>query len=108
MRDARKLFRLGKSIVEYQKIMQLNNQKSPQHKKILNILSRLGFLFYWIFDNIQILAKVKFLEGVDTAKAAKRAAFFWLLGLVFSVIVVAIQIIETSQEEAALKAEYAQ
>jgi hypothetical protein len=45
---------------------------------------------------------------VDTAKAAKRAAFFWFLGLVFSVIVVVIQIVETSQEEAILKAEYAQ
>ncbi len=52
MRDARKLFRLAKSIVEYQKMVQLANQKSPQHKKILNILSRLGFFFYWIFDNI--------------------------------------------------------
>ena len=53
MRDARKLFRLGKSIVEYQKIIQLSNQKGvPQHKKILNVLSRLGFFFYWIFDNI--------------------------------------------------------
>lgn len=108
MRDARKLFRLGKSIVEYQKIMQLSSQKSPQHKKILNILARLGFFFYWIFDNIQILSKVKFLEGVDTAKAAKRAAFFWLLGLIFSVIVVVIQIVETAQEEALLKAQYAQ
>jgi hypothetical protein len=53
MRDARKLFRLGKSIVEYQKMIQLSNQKGvPQHKKILNVLSRLGFFFYWIFDNI--------------------------------------------------------
>ncbi len=71
-------------------MVQLANQKSSQHKKVLNILSRLGFFFYWIFDNIQILAKVKFLEGVDKEKAAKRAAFFWLLGLIFSVAVVVI------------------
>jgi hypothetical protein len=50
-------------------------------------LSRLGFFFYWIFDNLQILAKVKFLEGVDKEKAGKRAAFFWLLGLLFSIAV---------------------
>ena len=87
--------------------MQLNTQKSPQHKKILNILARLGFFFYWIFDNIQILAKVKFLQNVDMAKAAKRAAFFWLLGLIFSVITVVIAILETSKEEAQLKADYA-
>jgi hypothetical protein len=30
------------------------------------------------------------LEGVDKEKAAKRAAFFWFLGLVFSVTVVVI------------------
>ncbi len=108
MRDARKLFRLGKSIVEYQKIMQLSAQKAPQHKKVLNILSRLGFFFYWIFDNLQILAKVKFLQGVDKEKAAKRAALFWLLGLIFSVILVVIQMIETAKEEAQLKRDYAE
>ena len=108
MRDARKLFRLGKSIVEYQKIMQLSAQKTSQHKKALNILSRLGFFFYWIFDNLQILAKVKFLQGVDKEKAAKRAAFFWLLGLIFSVILVVIQMIETAKEEAQLKRDYAE
>lgn len=41
------------------------------------------------------------------AKAAKRAAFFWLLGLIFSVITVVIQIVETSKEESQLKADYA-
>ena len=71
-------------------------------------MSRLGFFFYWIFDNLQILAKVKFLEGVDKEKAAKRAAFFWLLGLIFSVILVVIQMIETSKEEAQLKRDYAE
>lgn len=40
------------------------------------------------------------------AKAAKRAAFFWLLGLIFSVIIVVIQILETSKEESQLKADY--
>lgn len=105
MRDARKLFRLFKSIVEYQKIQQLAAQKAPQHKKILNILSRLGFFFYWIFDNLQILAKVKFLEGVDKEKAGKRAAFFWLMGLLFSIAVTIIQILEVQKEEALLHSE---
>ena len=107
MRDARKLFRLAKSLVEYKKMQELYAQKSPQHLKILNILSRLGFFFYWIFDNIQILAKVKFLEGVDKEKAGKRAAFFWFLGLVFSVSVVVIQMLEVAQEEGKLKQQYA-
>lgn len=103
MRDARKLFRLFKSLVEYQKIIQLQKQKQPQHKKILGILSRLGFLFYWVFDNLQILAKVKYLEGVDKEKAAKRACFFWTLGLIFSLALVFIQMYETAAEEEELK-----
>ena len=105
VRDARKLFRLFKSVVEYQKIVQLANQKGPQHKKVLNILARLGFFFYWIFDNLQILSKVKFLEGVDKEKAGKRAAFFWLIGLLFSIAATVISIIETAKDEAALVAE---
>ena len=79
--------------------------KTPQHKKLLNILSRIGFFFYWIFDNLQILAKVKFLEGVDKEKAGKRAAFFWLVGLLFSIALVIVQMVETAKEEAALAQE---
>ena len=102
MRDARKLFRLFKSLVEYQKIVQIQKQKGPEHKKILSILSRLGFLFYWVFDNIQILAKIKYLDGVDKEKAGKRACFFWLLGLVFSIALVFVQMYEAAYEEVQL------
>mgnify|MGYP007096058392 CR=1 FL=1 len=35
------------------------------HKQALSILSRLGFFFYWIFDNIAILSKIKFLNSFD-------------------------------------------
>ena len=65
----------------------------------MNILSRVGFFFYWIFDNLQILAKIKFLDVVDKDVAAKRAAKFWLLALVFGVILVLVQIYETQMEE---------
>ena len=85
MRDARKLFRLFKSLMEYQKIQELLKKPDAPHRKILNILSRLGFFFYWIFDNIQILGKVKYLPKVDVEKAGKRASFFWLLALLFSI-----------------------
>ncbi len=70
-------------------------------------MSRLGFLFYWIFDNLQILAKVKFLEGVDKEKAGKRAAFFWLLGLIFSIAVTIIQMLEVAADEKKLREKFA-
>ena len=94
MRDARKLFRLFKSLMEYQKIQQLMKQKQTDHKQVLNILIRLGFLFYWVFDNIAILTKVKLLKNVDQKQAAKRAATFWLIALVISVILVLITFYE--------------
>ena len=102
MRDARKLFRLFKSLMEYQKIQELLKKPDVTHKKALNVLSRLGFFFYWIFDNIQILGKVKYLNGVDVEKAGKRASFFWLMGLIFSIASVLIQMYETHLQEAYL------
>jgi hypothetical protein len=42
------------------------------------------------------------------AKAAKRAAFFWFLGLLFSVALVVIQMLEVAREESQLKADYAE
>lgn len=108
MRDARKLFRLFKSLIEYQKIQMLLKQKQAEHKKILNILTRLGFLLYWIFDNIQILSKVKFLNGFDKDKAAWRAAFFWFSGLFFNLLLVLVAFYETWIEEAEWRAKKVQ
>lgn len=100
MRDARKLFRLFKSLMEYQKVQLLmKEQVKPHFKTQLNILQRLGFLFYWVFDNIQILGKVKFLNNVDVEKAGKRASFFWLVALVFGVIVALVEMYETYLQE---------
>lgn len=51
----------------------------------LNVLSRVGYLLYWIFDNINILAGVKFLNA-DAKKAGKNAALCWFFGLLMSLI----------------------
>ena len=51
---------------------------------MLNILSRLGFFFYWIFDNISILSKVK-LFNKDSDKYNKLGSVFWFSGLLFSI-----------------------
>ena len=36
----------------------LKNETMEKTEKYLNVLCRLAFLFYWLFDNIQILVKV--------------------------------------------------
>jgi hypothetical protein len=40
---------------------------------------------------------------VDAAQAAKRACFFWLMGLIFSIAIVAVSIHETAKAEAEIK-----
>ena len=62
MRDARKLFRLFKSLNEYKKLMDLLKKDQSLEDLILSIITRIGFLLYWIFDNLAILSKIKILS----------------------------------------------
>ena len=59
LRDARKMFRLLNSLVEYWRFLQILNAKDIFIKKILNGIAKLCYFFYWICDNIVILSKVK-------------------------------------------------
>lgn len=64
MKDARKLFRLFKTVNEIQKIIDLINKKDADEiNKALNLLVRVFFGLYWYFDNLVILKTVKFLQG---------------------------------------------
>lgn len=48
MRDARKLFRLFKSINEYQKLVEILKKGSVDMLELAcNVISRLAFLLYW-------------------------------------------------------------
>lgn len=81
MRDARKLFRLFKSVNEYQKIMDILAKGSLDPIEfILNVANRLGFLMYWFFDNLVILCKVKFLK-YEVKPFNKAGSTFWFLAL---------------------------
>lgn len=51
---------------------------------IFDILQRLAFFFYWIFDNIQILSTIKFLN-FDPAHQLKLASLSWTVALVFGI-----------------------
>jgi len=63
---ARKLFRLFKSFNEWVKIKEfMNNKTLPEFDKYLSIATRLAFLIYWIFDNLAVLAKIKFFPSLD-------------------------------------------
>jgi len=49
-----------------------------------DILQRLGFFFYWIFDNIQILASIKFITA-DPAYHLKLASLGWFIAGLFGI-----------------------
>lgn len=84
MRDARKLFRLFKSINEAKKIKDLTNGVLDVNLG-LNILIRAFFLLYWFFDNLNILSKIKLLD-FDPKKMAKIGSTFWLIALVTNLV----------------------
>ena len=88
MRDARKLFRLFKTLNEYKKIDDII-KKNPQMNvnNILAILTRAFFGVYWIYDNLNILSKIKIINK-DPKSYAKTGSLFWLFALLINLITV--------------------
>jgi len=101
MKIARKLFRLFKSINEYQKITAILNKGNLSQADTLNALSRLAFLLYWFFDNLTVLGAIKFLN-LDPKQMNKYGAFWWLIGLVLGQAVSFIKLSEIAAEESKL------
>lgn len=85
MRDARKLFRLFKTVNEIKKIKDILSQ-NVNLEGILNIIIRGFFGLYWLFDNLNILSKIKVLSGPDPKQMAKIGSTFWLLALATNLI----------------------
>lgn len=76
------LFRLLKSITEYEKLMDiLGNPGSDELTTFLNIINHLSYFMFWIFDNLYILTLMKFLKK-DKNFLLKVASYFWLSALI--------------------------
>lgn len=60
--NARKLFRLFKSLLEYKKINEIlgKAESMPMHKLILALIPRVCFFFFWMLDHLVVLSKIKF------------------------------------------------
>ena len=67
MSNARKLFRMFKSLIEWQKINTLlgKARSTAPLKFILALIPRIAFFFYWILDTLVVLSKIKFLRNLD-------------------------------------------
>ena len=93
MRDARKLFRLFKTINEVKKIQDLLKAELTM-ENVLSILVRVFFGIYWFFDNLNILSKIKILSH-DPKKMGKLGATFWLLALATNLVLLVKQLVAT-------------
>ncbi len=102
MAVARKLFRLFKSFNEWIKIKEFLAGDLPKFDKYLSVATRLAFLLYWIFDNLSVLIKIKFIQSMDLAKATKRANGFWLIGLLLGIFHAIRNLMAAAKEEATL------
>lgn len=71
------------------------------------MLARLGFLFYWLFDNLSVLIKIKFFQNMDLKEMSRRASKCWLFGIVLSIICALRAIVKTSDRKQKLKMERA-
>ena len=74
----------------------------PDLEKNLAILARLGFLFYWFFDNLQVLIKVKFLTSLDLKTTSRRASKCWLFGIWVSILCALIELYKASNQQSKL------
>ena len=87
-RDSRKIFRLFKSVNEAQslhKVFFKSQGDMDDTEAMLFAAARLGFLLYWVFDNLSILSKLKVLKS-DAKTFFKPSMFFWWVGILFTII----------------------
>ena len=90
IKDARKLFRLFKSIIEYQALVDILLDENDNLLKIFRVLRQIFFFFYWFFDNISIAYKVKLFRG-NFKKFNVIASTFWLFSVLLAIPVLYIE-----------------
>ena len=102
MANARKLFRLFKSLLEYKKINALLGKADsmPLHKLLLTLIPRIAFFFFWLFDHLVIMTKIGVLKGWDTKWITWRWAMCWTIANWVSVVGAIVELCETNKEEA--------
>ena len=107
MSNGRKLFKLFRSFNEYVTIKGYLKGDAPLDNA-LAIASRLAFLGYWLFDNLTVLIKIRVIRAWDLKATTRRAAKFWLTGIVLTILLSLLGAARCSKEEAELRYRRAQ
>jgi peroxin-11B len=107
MANARKLFRLFKSLLEYKKINEILGKADtmPMHKLLLTIIPRIAFFFFWLFDHLVILSKIKVINSVDSIWVTHKWALCWFVANTVTIIASIVDLVELAKEEAKLIAQ---
>ena len=107
MANARKLFRLFKSLLEYKKINELLGKADSMqlHKFILTLIPRIAFFFFWLFDHLVILQKIKVLPNVDIKWVTHKWAFCWFIANTTTAIAAIVDLVSLAKEQAKLIAQ---
>lgn len=101
--DARKMFRLAKSINEYDTISKLLAGSNPDSTTMtLQLLARSSFFIYWIFDNLSILSKIRVLQ-VDAKTWSKPGMTAWMIGILFSLVMLVRNLLNSYAQESQLR-----
>ncbi|CAD8174470.1 unnamed protein product [Paramecium pentaurelia] len=84
MREARKIFRLAKTLNEIQQIIEMIKENSENLNEIiraLKIFTRIWYALFWFFDNLSILSQIQIIKQ-NPKVLHKIAMTFWTIGLI--------------------------
>ena len=95
------MFRVLKSLIEYQKINVILGKADSMkfHKLILELAPRVAFFFYWIFDTLIVLSKIKFLTNVDIKWITHKWASCWTFANFVGILGHIVELLELSKQE---------
>ena len=107
MSNARKLFRLFKSLMEYKKINAILGKADSVslRKLILQLIPRIAFFFFWFFDHLIVIHKVNFYRGYDLKWVLQCWGKLWFIANTTQIIDGILDLISLSKEEAKLAAQ---
>ena len=107
MSNARKLFRVLKFLIEYKKINQILGKADsiPVYKLILQLCPRIAFFFYWMFDTLIILTKIKVINGLDMKWLMHKWASLWTFANFTGILGAIVDLVEIGKEESKLIAQ---
>jgi len=105
---ARKVFRLGNSIADYLKIRQVvlaGNLLAPLN--LLTFLRSFGLYWYWIFDHLVWISNTG-IAKLDSSKYLFYSSAAWFLGLLSSIILDIVALLDTIKKRKRIKIEILQ